>query len=276
MCHDPPVTDLAYRLGVTSTSGALPWFWEGHVQYALAMHLVAEGWSVREAADTESKVPGVDLLATRDDRWLAIEVKGYPTSTYSHGPKRGQAKPTQPATQARQWFSHALLGMMLLRDKRLDAEIAICFPRFVTYENLVRRCQMSFDLLGFGVYFVNEDSSVALVLQHRGVDSVASTPVEPRSAQANSRGAAEAEREATCRAEILAAFGRLQRRHGRAVFAPAEIVQEVLSVTDRYPEQTIRTEIVSRMCGEAPTHHAVAYDDLERVGRAQYRVRQKE
>ena len=45
--------------------------------------------------------------------------------------------------------------------------------------------------------------------------------------------------------------------------------------TDRYPEHTIRTEIVSRMCGEAPVHHAVAYDDLERVDRGRYRLRAK-
>jgi hypothetical protein len=85
------------------------------------------------------------------------------------------------------------------------------------------------------------------------------------------RGVA-AGREGTCRAEILAAFGRLERRHGRAVFAPVEIVQEVLAVTDRYPAHTIRTEIVSRLYAEAPVHHAVAYDDLERVGRGRYRA----
>lgn len=57
--------------------------------------------------------------------------------------------------------------MMLLRDKRADAEIAIAFPRFTTYENLVRRTRVSFGLLGFGVYFVNEDGSSDLVLPHR-------------------------------------------------------------------------------------------------------------
>lgn len=125
-----------------------------------------EGWEVREAADTESKAPGIDLLAAKDERWLAIEVKGYPNTTYDHGPKRGQPKPTPPTNQARQWFSHALLGMMLLRDRRPDAEIAICFPRFTTYENLVKRTALSFALLGFGVYFVNEDGGVDLVVKH--------------------------------------------------------------------------------------------------------------
>lgn len=154
---------------MTSTFGERPWYWEGHVQDALAAHLAAGGWEVREVVDTESKTPGIDLLATRDHRWLAIEVKRFPNTTYDHGPKRGQPKPTQPTNQARQWFSHALLGMMLLRDKRADAEIAICFPRFTTYENLLTRTQVSFGLLGFGVYLVNEDGSVDLALPHRAV-----------------------------------------------------------------------------------------------------------
>ncbi len=271
---DAAVTVLAYRLSVTSTFGERPWFWEGRVQDALAAHLVGEGWDVREAADTESKAPGIDLLATKDHRWLAIEVKGFPSSTYDHGPKRGLPKPTQPTNQARQWFSHALLGMMLLRDKRPDAEIAIACPRFTTYENLVQRTMVSFGLLGFGVYFVNENGSVDLVLPHRPVgDEVAEPAAMTAPPEVGEARGAAVGREATCRAEILDAFDRLQRRHGRAVFAPVEIVQEVLAVSDRYPEHTIRTEIVSRMCVEAPVHHAVAYDDLERVDRGRYRLR---
>jgi hypothetical protein len=165
---------------------------------------------------------------------------------------------------------------MLLRDKRPDAEIAICVPRFTTYENLVRRTQVSFGLLGSGVYLVNEDSSVDLALPHRAVGDGDGSPraeiAVSSGGSLRARGSG-AGREATCRAEILAAFDRLERRHGRSVFAPAEVVQEVLAVTDRYPDHTIRTEIVSRMCVEAPVHHATAYEDLERVGRGQYRVR---
>jgi hypothetical protein len=57
----------------------------------------------------------------------------------------------------------------------------------------------------------------------------------------------------------------------RLVFSPAEVIAEVCTATDRYPEYTIRTEIVSRMCTQAPAHHAVKNDDLDRVGRGQYR-----
>lgn len=168
---------------VIDTFEERPWFWEGNVQGSLAAHLAGEGWEVREAADTESKAPGIDLLATKEDRWLAIEVKSYPNTTYDHGPKRGQPKPTQPPTQARQRFSHALLGMMMLRHKRPDAEIAICFPRFKTYESLVERTAVSFRLLGFGVYFVRQSGSVDLALPH---DPVA--PVDRLSRPARSVG----------------------------------------------------------------------------------------
>ena len=163
---------------MTEAFGERPWFWEGHVQDALAAHLAAEGWDVRATADTESKAPGIDLLATMADRWLAVEVKGYPNTTYDHGPKRGRPKPTQPTAQARQWFSHALLGMMLIRHRRPDAEIAICFPRFKTYESLLERTRLSFELLGFGVYLVGEDGSVHQWLPARPVGHQAGV-VEP-------------------------------------------------------------------------------------------------
>ena len=75
----------------------------------------------------------------------------------------------------------------------------------------------------------------------------------------------------TCRDEVLAAFESLERRHGRIDFSPSEIIQEMISKGTFYPDYTIRTEIVSRMCAQAPTHHAVTYDDLDRVRRGVYR-----
>lgn len=104
----------------------------GTCQAVLAGALRADGWHVTAVADMESKAPGIDLLAVQGSRWLAVEVKGYPSNVYDHGSKRGQPKPTQPTNQARQWFSHALRGRMLLRNRRPDAEIAVCFPAFKT------------------------------------------------------------------------------------------------------------------------------------------------
>jgi hypothetical protein len=165
---EPPPANGAMAESSGDT-GTRPWHWEGHVQDMLRRHLVAGGWTVKSAANTESREPGIDLVATKDGRWLAIEVKGYPTNVYDHGAKRGQPKPTQPTNQARQWFSHALLAAMLLRHKRPDAEIALCFPDFQTYRTLASRTRRSFVLLGFGIYFVAKDGKVRADLPHQPV-----------------------------------------------------------------------------------------------------------
>lgn len=261
--------------------GERSWFWEGHVQLSLARHLERQGWAIEAMADTETKATGIDLLAMIGNRSLAVEVKGYPSVAYEHGPKRGQPKPTQPASQARQRFSHALLGMMLLRDKRPDAEIALGLPRFLTYERLLTRTRGSFEMLGFGAYLVDEEGRAALVVPHRPVGPRDGTH-NPSASEAFSRLAAELTRSTpterssevtTCREQVLAALARLERRHGRHIFALDEIVQEVQTATTCYSEQTIRTHVVSRMCANAPRHHAVTYSDLERVDRGCYRIR---
>lgn len=146
-----------------------PWHWEGNIQATLARHLAASGWTVTATADTATKEPGIDLVAVLDGRWLAIEVKGYPSTTYEHGERRGQPKPTPPASQARQWYSHALLAMMLLRHKRADAEIAIALPAFDTFRRLVDRTASSFHLLGFGVYLIYDDGVVEQRIPHAPV-----------------------------------------------------------------------------------------------------------
>jgi hypothetical protein len=51
----------------------------------------------------------------------------------------------------------------------------------------------------------------------------------------------------------------------------AEIVAEVKEAAARYGDSTIRTHVGSRMCGNAPDHHAVVYNDLVRVGTGEYR-----
>ena len=77
----------------------------------------------------------------------------------------------------------------------------------------------------------------------------------------------------TCRDEVIAAIRDLTRRSGRDTFSPAEILAEMRRRGSRYRESTIRTHITSRMCGEAPDHHAVVYDDLERAGPGLYRLK---
>ena len=77
----------------------------------------------------------------------------------------------------------------------------------------------------------------------------------------------------TCRDAVLEAMRRLRDRHGRNVFKLDEIVQEVLSRTSAFKESTVRTHVTSRMCADAPDHHAVVYADLDRVEHGLYRLR---
>lgn len=77
----------------------------------------------------------------------------------------------------------------------------------------------------------------------------------------------------TARDEILAVIPAVQVRTGRETFTPQEVIDELERRGTRYKPSTIRTHIVSRMCADAPVHHARTYDDLERVGGGQYRRR---
>lgn len=79
----------------------------------------------------------------------------------------------------------------------------------------------------------------------------------------------------TARDEILAALPELRARLGRDTFTPAEMIAELQRRGTRYPAYTLRTEIVSRLCADAPDHHARVYDDFERVSRGVYRLRQR-
>ena len=147
------------------------WFWEGHVVAALARALAADGWTIRRMADTGRREQGVDLVAELDRRMLMVEVKGYPTTTYARGPKAGQTKPTLPANQARQWFSHALLECLLMRSKYPDAEVAMAFPQMETYLRLVERTRPSIVRLGFGVYSIASDGSAQVLVRADGPTS---------------------------------------------------------------------------------------------------------
>ncbi|WP_370327570.1 hypothetical protein [Euzebya sp.] len=155
--NDPPPTvapaDTADR--------GRAWDWEGNVQAVLVQHLRGDGWTVISAADTESGQQGVDVHARRSGQDLFIEVKGFPSSTYVRGPKRGEPKPTRPAVQARHWYAGALLSAVLLRDAHPDARVGMCFPDAQTYRRLVARSRRSLGDLAIEVWWVGEDGGVS-------------------------------------------------------------------------------------------------------------------
>lgn len=85
--------------------------------------------------------------------------------------------------------------------------------------------------------------------------------------------AANVARVVTCRDEILAVLPALTQRTPDGTFTADEVVAALTSTGARCSESTIRTHITSRMCSNAPDHHARTFDDLERVEPGRYRLR---
>ncbi|MEU8153137.1 hypothetical protein AB0B94_05695 [Micromonospora sp. NPDC048986] len=76
----------------------------------------------------------------------------------------------------------------------------------------------------------------------------------------------------TCRDEVLEAAHELAVRSADGSFTAEEVVRLIIGRGSTFAESTIRTHVVSRMCVDAPAHHAVRYPDLTRHGGGRYRL----
>lgn len=112
------------------------WSWEGNIQAAVVAFLVGQGWSVTRVADTASKEHGTDIEATRADRRLHVEAKGWPSASYVDPNRQHEQKKTMPATQARVWFADAVGHALRLRAANPDDAVAIALPENDTYRRL--------------------------------------------------------------------------------------------------------------------------------------------
>jgi hypothetical protein len=74
------------------------------------------------------------------------------------------------------------------------------------------------------------------------------------------------------RAEILEAARLIAVAASDGTFTVAEIVDELSRRGSRYSESTVRTHVVSRMCLNAPDHHATVFSDFVRTGPGRYRL----
>lgn len=92
--------------------------------------LQKEGWQVH-FVDTSSKQHGKDIEATNGERRLWVTVKGYPEGTGT----------TNPSTQARHWFSHAIFDIVQYRNQDHEVELAIGLPDFPTYRALAGKVE---------------------------------------------------------------------------------------------------------------------------------------
>jgi hypothetical protein len=136
------------------------WYWEGNVQAALVAKLKADGWAIVGQADTASRQQGPDVEARRGSTPLLLEVKGYPSTVYVRGERAGQPKPTEPALQARHWFSEALSTTILRKEDFPQAQLAVVFPEVSTYLRLIERSAWALKALGIWVYIVGQGGVV--------------------------------------------------------------------------------------------------------------------
>lgn len=76
----------------------------------------------------------------------------------------------------------------------------------------------------------------------------------------------------TCRDEILECVNQIIRDSGINHFYLEDVIHCMKLKGSMYQESTIRTHISSRMCRNAPQHHQVRFEDLERIGHGKYRL----
>ncbi|WP_210503328.1 DUF7669 domain-containing protein [Nocardioides xinjiangensis] len=137
------------------------WHTEANTQSLVVRHLRASGWTITRTANTATKEPGVDVVAERGPERIGIEVKGYPTrGTYADPRRAGETKKTNPATQARHWYSQAVLAAMRLRTHEPDWHSVIALPDFPTYRRLWADTRTSLDAARIRMWFVSEDGAV--------------------------------------------------------------------------------------------------------------------
>ena len=133
---------------------------EAVVQARLVAYLTGQQWHLERVADTARREQGIDILASKDGRTLAVEVKGYPSRNYADPRRAGQVKPTNPPVQARHWYAQALLKAMLTREEHPTYEIAVAFPDVPTYRSLQQRTRTSLADLAITTFFVVTDGTV--------------------------------------------------------------------------------------------------------------------
>lgn len=152
----PPVADPpAIALG-----GDAEWHSESRVQAMVVSYLVTNGWQILSVADTAARAHGVDIVATRAEVRIGVEVKGFPSKKYVDRARSHEVKPTQPSTQARVWFAGALLAALRLRSKEPATVSVIALPDFPTYRALYADTAWSLDQVGVEVWWVTVDGSV--------------------------------------------------------------------------------------------------------------------
>jgi len=137
------------------------WHTETNVQAAVVTALIEAGWSIVSVADTETKEHGIDIVASRDEDAVGIEVKGYPSRGYADPARAGEIKKTQPSTQAVHRYAQAVLAAMRLRTKRAELRSVVALPDFSRYRDLYAETAASLEAARIEVWWVSASGGVA-------------------------------------------------------------------------------------------------------------------
>jgi hypothetical protein len=157
----PPVDGKATPvLTAPKAIASREWFWEGNVQSSVVSHLVERGWRIMSAANTASKERGTDIVAERDGATLYVEVKGWPSSSYSDPTRSGETKRTPPTVQALSYFGGATVSALRLRQLFPGDDVALAFPAMPRYRSLAASVERPLNDLAIQVLFVAEDGTV--------------------------------------------------------------------------------------------------------------------
>ena len=81
---------------------------------------------------------------------LWVSAKGYPEGTLR----------TNPRTQARHWFAHALFDLVLWHGENPLVALALALPEQTTYRKLVNRSRWFLVEVDAQVFWVSEDGTV--------------------------------------------------------------------------------------------------------------------
>lgn len=153
--HEAPRPDSTTPPSVMEES----WPAESVVQALMVESLTTAGWSIERSANTRAGERGVDVIAVMGERRLLMEVKGYPGTTYSRGPKAGQPKPTQPTLQASHYFDGGLRKCLQMRETEPEARVVLALPSVPRYRAIAWSVAASLAATRVEVWFVAEDGS---------------------------------------------------------------------------------------------------------------------
>lgn len=142
----------------------IDWYYEGNVSKAIVAFLKLQDYKIIKDNSSKISERGEDIIASKNETTLIIEVKGYPTEFHTKGKNKGQKKNTNPKLQAKHWFSEGLFALMKSYSKYTDTkiEIALGLPKHQRYDELLEMVKAFFTehRIGLKIFFVDDQNIV--------------------------------------------------------------------------------------------------------------------